>query len=117
MRAKGGTGGAWRAAAGLIESASLTRGRRPRQAEPARRLQREEREGASGWASRERKVGRQRSFGPREKGKRRREEDGLGQKDIGKRERGYFFFFNKRFKQFNSNLNSREFKLELNNKK
>ena len=27
------------------------------------------------------------------------------------------FFFNKRFKQFNSNLNSREFKFELNNKK
>ena len=41
-----------------------------------------------------------------------------GPKGIEK-ERGVFFFshfFNKRFKQFNSNLNSREFKLELNNK-
>ena len=49
--------------------------------------------GASGWASRERKVGRQRSFEPREKGKRRREEDGLGQKGIGKREREVTSFF------------------------
>ena len=87
-----GRSGAGRAAAGLLESASLTRGRRqPRQAGPAYRRQREERERASGWASRERKVGQQRSFGPREKGKKRREEDGLGQKDIGKRERLLFF--------------------------
>ena len=33
-----------------------------------------------------------------------------------RKEKERFLFFKKGFKQFNSNLNSREFKLELNNK-
>ena len=56
-------------------------------------------------------MGRERG---REK-KRKRKREWAGLKDIGK-EREVSIFLTKRFKQFNSNLNSREFKLELNNK-
>jgi hypothetical protein len=55
-----------------------------------------------------------------ERGMKRKEgrRGGLGWVDRDREgERGFYFFVStKRFKQFNSNLNSREFKLELNNK-
>ena len=66
---------------------------------------------------RERKVGRRRSLG--RGGKRKKERRRwAGPKGIEKEREVFFFshFFNKKFKQFNSNLNSREFKPELNNK-
>jgi hypothetical protein len=58
---------------------------------------------------------------PWARGERKRKGDGKGKwewvglKGDRVRER-FLLFFNKRFKQFDSNLNSREFKLELNNK-
>ena len=74
-----------------------------------------ERGGEADWA----KYGMGRACGMgRERGrekKRKRKREWAGLKDIGK-EREVSIFLTKRFKQFNSNLNSREFKLELNNK-
>ena len=77
------------------------------------------REGALIWAGRVRWAGGRESlgwFGLRERREGKKKRLGLGQKGKREKEMGFAFSFVKVPNKFNSNLNSRELKLELNNK-
>ena len=86
----------------------------PGRAGPACQRQREEGRGGladwAGWPG----LGRGEVLGRREEKKKKERGRWAGPKMIGKERE--VFFSTKRFKQFNSNLNSREFKFRLDNK-